>query len=607
MKKPFSDGLIEEIRTRADIVSLISEDLILKKKGKNYVGLCPFHGEKTPSFTVSPEKQIFYCFGCGAGGDVFSYLMKQKNMGFADSVKTLAQRSGVSLPEEIESPEEKRKFKEKERIFHINQMAAKYYRKLFEQSEAGRQAAEYLSARGIAKETMELFFLGTAPPQWDGLLKAMGKEGVAPEELEKAGLVLARKDKSGHYDRFRHRLMFPIVDLSKRVTGFGGRVLDDSEPKYLNSPETPVFDKSKNMYGITLAQQAIREKDQVLLVEGYMDVIALHQAGVKNTVATLGTALGPSHGKILSRFGADLVICYDGDSSGQAAAVRGAEQLTKVGCSVRIARLPGEEDPDSYIRKTGKEAFLKRVEQAQSLTAFQIQEVLSQMDQDSAQGQADIIKRVIPILAKIDSVSEREAHLGALAKKVGIRETAIRTDVLKYKRERKSNQDGSTASASAVTAAQKAPDKQLLPAHIRAEQDILRLMVKSSEAWLEVKEGLSPDDFSQSAYQSTARACWDLDEKGKKLTTASVLDWLKRNDEKAFEVAAGLFVKEDDQDGQPSVIVQDYMKAIKRRRRKEQLRVLHEQIVEWEAKKEPSKVEKLLLAYQQMLQDGHKR
>ena len=290
---------ISEIRNAADIVEIISEAVVLKKTGRNYVGLCPFHAEKTPSFSVNPEKQIFYCFGCATGGSVFSFLMKQQGMTFPEAVKAVAQRCGIELPRREMSPAERRRASERELLLGINRKAMAYYSGVLKHPVAGRKARAYLEKRGFAAAIIEQFALGYAPEGWDPLIRHLGAGRERLQLLEKAGLVIPRKTGSGCYDRFRDRIVFPILNAARQVIGFGGRVLDDGLPKYLNSPETPIYTKGRSLYGIDLAREDCRKSETVFVVEGYFDLLALHQHGIQNAVATLGTALTPEHVRVL--------------------------------------------------------------------------------------------------------------------------------------------------------------------------------------------------------------------------------------------------------------------------------------------------------------------
>ena len=340
---------ISEIKHSADIVDIVSDVVLLKKAGKNLVGLCPFHSEKTPSFTVSPDKQIFHCFGCGVGGNVISFLMKQEGLSFPEVARHLAKRYGVSIPEGPVSPEQKRRMSERESLFDLNRRAMDYFHETLLKSPAGEKARSYLSKRGISAKTIDAFKLGFARDGWDHLLRYFSGRRIPRALLEKSGLILARKDSSGYYDRFRNRIIFPIFNASMQVIGFGGRVLDDALPKYLNSPETAVYNKSRSLYGIHRAKEKCRTTGTVFIVEGYFDLLTLHQHGIENAVATLGTALTAEHVRLLTRYASRMILVYDSDEAGIRSAQRCIETFWHEHVDFRREDVFSEEKADTHI------------------------------------------------------------------------------------------------------------------------------------------------------------------------------------------------------------------------------------------------------------------
>ena len=350
-----------EIKNAADIVDIISEVVHLKKSGKNFLGLCPFHSEKTPSFSVSPEKQIFYCFGCGVGGNIFSFLMKHDGLAFPEAARTLARRYGVDIPNKSLTVEQKKRITERESLLKINRHAMEYFYRAL-RSESGGNPLNYLKKRGFSQQIMDTFQIGYAPRGWDNLLNFFSKKGAPIALVEKSGLILPKKDKRGYYDRFRDRIIFPILDVNKAVIGFGGRVLDDSLPKYLNSPETPVYNKSRSLYGLYTARDKCRATNTIFIVEGYLDLISLHQHGIENSVATLGTALTPEHVRLLTRYASRIILVYDSDEAGIRSARRCVDIFWKEHvdfsrgdvfqeekADTHILVLPQEHDPDSFF------------------------------------------------------------------------------------------------------------------------------------------------------------------------------------------------------------------------------------------------------------------
>ena len=428
---------ISEIKNAADIVDIVSEAVLLKKAGKNHVGLCPFHSEKTPSFTVSPDKQIFYCFGCGTGGNVFSFLMKQEGLSFPETVRVLGKRYGIDIPDRPLSPEQKRKISERESLFDINRRAMEFYHQALKDSGAGQVARSYLKKRGISQKTIDDFKLGYAREGWDYLLNFFLKKRISPVLLEKSGLVVPKKNKSGYYDRFRNRILFPIFDASMQVIGFGGRVLDDSLPKYLNSPETLIYNKRRSLYGIQRAKEKCRSAGSVFIVEGYLDVIALHQHGVENSVATLGTALTPDHVKFLTRFAGSMVLVYDSDDAGIRSAKRCIDTFWKEHVDFRrqdvyreenadthILVLPAGHDPDSYIFEKGPELFLEAAASAPGIISFLMNCAIDKHGL-STEGKVSIIKEMQGPLAAINDRVAQGLYIQKLAERLGIAENAI--------------------------------------------------------------------------------------------------------------------------------------------------------------------------------------
>lgn len=427
------DGVIEEIKSRIDIVQLVSEYVSLKKKGNRFWGLCPFHHEDTPSFSVLPDKQIFYCFGCNAGGDAFKFIQLKENLAFPDSLKILADRAGVSLDRPDLTPEERERSREREMGYQALALAAAYFHRQLSDSDGGRPALDYLRRRGLTDETISRFQLGWAADDWDILLKGLGRKGFPSQILARAGLVTPRGEgKAGYYDRFRGRVIFPIWDIRGRVIGFGGRTMDDSRgPKYLNSPEGPFFSKGRNLYALHLAKNAMRSRDQAIIVEGYMDAIAAHQAGVENTVASLGTALTADQGKLLLQQTTNVVIAYDSDTAGQNATLRGLDILVRLGCQVKVLDLPEGKDPDEFLKARGSEAFNEVLEKALPLVDFKIALLRAGHDPSTPQGKAAVVRQVLPVLVGLKDAVQRDEYLRKLARDLDVSEEAVRSELRK--------------------------------------------------------------------------------------------------------------------------------------------------------------------------------
>lgn len=415
----FSEDLIQRIKAENDIVDVISETVTLKKAGRNYSGRCPFHNEKTPSFTVSSEKQIYKCFGCGEAGNVFSFVMKTRNATFPEAVKILADRVGIALEEE-EQDNSKAKAREKyKKMYDINIQAGRYF---YTNLKRNKKPYEYLKTRGISDETIKKFGLGYALEGWQNLRTFLKQRGFSDGEILELGLT-SQNEKGNIYDRFRNRIIFPVFDVSNRVIGFGGRVLDDSKPKYLNSPETPIFHKGTNLYGLNLAIKQNNER-AIIMVEGYMDVISLFQGGVTNVVATLGTALTEAQCKLLKRYVDTVIVSFDADIAGQKATVRSLEMLRASGFDIKILQIPKGKDPDEYIKAHGREEFLKLVKRALPIIDYKLKIAEKGIDFGAQEMIVKYLKKVVPILKELDDL-EKAVYVKRISEKTGVKEATI--------------------------------------------------------------------------------------------------------------------------------------------------------------------------------------
>ena len=432
---------ILDIKNATDIVAVISEVVNLKKTGKNFVGLCPFHSEKTPSFSVSPEKQIFYCFGCGTGGNVFSFLMKKDGLAFPEAARLLARRYNIDIPRKHLTPEQKKRMGERESLLKINRQAMAYYHKMLLRSPNGKSALAYLKKRGLSAEIIERFNLGYAPSGWDNIINFFSKSAVPLAKVERSGLILPKKDRRGYYDRFRDRVVFPIIDVSQNVIGFGGRVLDDSLPKYLNSPETPIYSKSRSLYGLYLAKDKGRTTDCIYIVEGYLDLLTLHQHGIENAVATLGTALTVEHVRMLSRYVPRLILVYDSDEAGIRSARRCVDTFwqehvdfsrgdvfREENADTQILVLPDGHDPDTYLRKEGVASFQKAAAQAPGIVSFLIEQSIAKHGL-STEGKIRVVADLKSPLATINDNVARSLYVKQLAERIGIEENIILQEI----------------------------------------------------------------------------------------------------------------------------------------------------------------------------------
>lgn len=426
------DEIINRIRERADIKDVVEAHLSLTKAGQNFKGLCPFHSEKTPSFTVSPSRQMFHCFGCGAGGNVFTFLMKMDGLTFPAAVRALGEKVGIPVEEKAASPATRQRAEQRERLLGLQQAASELFHRTLLSDPAAEPARAYLGGRGITRATIERFSIGYALPAWEWLGKSMIKTGWKAEDLAVAGLIVARDsagrsagEAAGHYDRFRGRVLFPIRDLQKRVIGFGGRVLDGSEPKYLNSPETPLFSKGRNLYGLEAAREGIARLDHVVVVEGYFDAVALHQAGLTNVVATLGTALTADHVDLIRRFTRRVVLLFDPDAAGVRAALRTMDLFLGSGLSVQVGSLPPGDDPDTFIRTRGVDAFAELVGRAPSLLEFAVQGSLATGRPGGVDDRVRCVEEVLALLQKLGNPVEKSAAIRHVADQLGMDEKVL--------------------------------------------------------------------------------------------------------------------------------------------------------------------------------------
>ncbi|QNU65424.1 DNA primase [Ruminiclostridium herbifermentans] len=424
----FPEDLIEEIRVNNDIVDVISEYVKLEKKGKNYFGRCPFHNEKTGSFSVEPVKQIFHCFGCGKGGNVIHFIMAIENLDFIEAIKLLADRARIQLPETNNGVRDDEKAKLKKELLQINIEAARFFHNNLI-NEKNVLPIQYLAKRKIERQTIIKFGLGFAEDKYDSLYKHLKSLGFSDTSIFASGLVIVKEETKKVYDRFRGRIMFPIFDIRGNVIAFGGRVLDSSQPKYMNSPETAVYQKGKHLYAMNFAKGSCAKK--IILAEGYMDVISLHQRGILNVVAPLGTALTENQSKLLKKYTEEIILSFDSDSAGQAAALRSLDLLNDIGCNAKVLTIPDGKDPDEFINAHGVNEFLRLVDKAKTLLDFKLEILDNKIDTSTNEGKVKFIDKAVLILDKIDNNVERELYVKKLSKDFGVSEQSIYSEIAK--------------------------------------------------------------------------------------------------------------------------------------------------------------------------------
>jgi len=478
-----SEDVINQIRDRTDIVEVVGQHVSLTRTGQNLKGLCPFHQEKSPSFTVSPSRQIFHCFGCGVGGNVFTFLTRITGASFPDTVRELGRKVGIEVEEATiqAGPQAMQAV----RIEQLNKAAANWFQQNLNDDQLGAEAREYLSSRGMLPSTIEQFGIGVAPNEWDGLIKSLSKQGFMQNDLASAGLIIARENGSGFYDRFRARVMFTITDLRKRVVGFGGRVLGEGTPKYLNSPDTPLFRKGQTLFALDVAREAVTRTKTVIVVEGYFDAIALHQAGLTHTVATLGTALTLEHIQVLRRFASKVILLFDPDAAGVRAALRSLDLFVNSGLGVKVVSLPVGEDPDTYVRKEGAEAFDRLEERAPSLLDFALEHSLKSAEASTIEGRIRSVDEILRILQKSEHPIEREERIRLVAERLGINQQRLieRYPLLIQKEGQRAT--GRMPETQTVLPAKGAPE----------ERDLLYLLLHGQLTPPDVRR-LRPDTFS---------------------------------------------------------------------------------------------------------------
>ena len=524
----YPEELVEEIRSKNDIVDVISSYVRLQKKGSSYFGLCPFHNEKSPSFSVSRQKQMYYCFGCGAGGNVFTFLMEYENYSFVEALKYLADRAGVELPEPGYSGEAKKRADTKAILLEINKAAAQYFYVQLLRPQGGH-ALTYLKDRKLSDDTIKAFGLGYSNKYSDDLYKYLKSKGYKDDMISQAGLI-SIDEKYGVHDKFWNRVMFPIMDVNSRVIGFGGRVMGDAKPKYLNSPETIIFDKSRNLYGLNRARKS--RKPYFLLCEGYMDVISLHQAGFTNAVASLGTALTPGHAALIKRYVNEVYLTYDSDEAGTKAALRAGPILREVGITAKIIRMEPYKDPDEFIKNLGAEAFEERIQKARNGFMFSLEILERDYDMTSPEGRTDFMKEAARKLTEFDEEIERNNYIDAVAgayhvgredlrKLVG--RMAVQTGLAKPVERPRSTRSQNLDKEDGTRKSQKI---------------LLTWMASDENVFAQIQKYIHPEDFQEGIYQTVAELLYAQHEQGK-LNPAQIMNHF--TDEEEHREVAALF------------------------------------------------------------------
>lgn len=539
----YPQELIDEIRTQNDIVSVISEYIALKPKGSSYFGLCPFHNESTPSFSVSADKQFYYCFGCGESGNVYSFIMRMENCDFPEAVKRLADRAHISLPEPEYSAEAARAERLKQQIYEMHRAAGRYYYAALH-SRNGERALKYLNERGVKEEIQKRFGIGYAPSGRDHLCRYLKEKGFSTDAMIKSGLVMVSKDGKGLYDRFFNRLMFPIFDLQGRPIAFGGRVIDKGEPKYLNSPETVVFNKSRTLYGMNFAKAA--RKKEIILVEGYMDMISIYQAGFPNVVAGLGTAFNNDHARTLRKLADSVILLYDSDEAGTRAALRAIPVLVNNGFDVKVTQVKGAKDADEFIKKYGAEAFGKLIVDAVSHITFRIGCAGKNYNLENADHRVRFAEEAAKILADVANDIERDVYTKETAAVCGIDEAALRSRISRI-RDASESEFLMEAEKKRKRVYSDKESRDIRPKGItEAQKTILSMAVENDKVLKAVFSVLKPEEFEDGVYRTLAERIYNDSVSGRKSVPADLVSCFENIEDQ--NTAAAVFAVKNDID-----------------------------------------------------------
>ncbi len=568
------EEVIAQVLERSDIIETIAAYVPLKSVGRNFKANCPFHNEKTASFTVNSEKQIFRCFGCGVAGNVFTFVMKQEHLEFPEAVRMLAARAHVNIPENHQGRVSVDNVRQK--IFEVNELAADYFyaNLLSDKSDTSENVRQYLKGRGFTLEAVRRFRMGLSLNQWDGLLGYLKSKGVPLSLMEKAGLIIARNTGEGYYDRFRNRIMFPIVDTQGHCRAFGARVLETSTgqgdkvtAKYINSPETPVYTKGHHLYGFYLAKQAVSQEDSVIIVEGYTDCLMPYQAGVKNIVASLGTALTVEQIRLLRRYTKNVFLLFDMDAAGESAMLRSLDVLIEEGMNVRVARLDEGEDPDSFIRQKGVKVFYKRIAEAQGLFDYKLNILKQRYDTKSVEGKTRISHEMLTTINRFSDAIVKSEYVKRLAQELNIAERAVMTELKKTGNNRPEKKFPKTRNNDVYSVYTKTKE---------VEWGVLKLFLNDASFVSATKEAVELSDFQDGRIRSVISKIYEWFEQGKEITAGNLINSF--NDEETQRMIAGLAIDDKDIPGNKEKMHRDYLNRIKKDKLKIKMKLLQEQI-----------------------------
>lgn len=580
----YSDEIIDDVRQSNDIVDVISQYVRLKRSGRNYFGLCPFHNEKSPSFSVSPEKQIFHCFGCGVGGNVFTFLTKIEGINFVEAVQLLAERANIQLPT-LENNVDSAKEALKAKVYKVNEFTAKYYHENLYRPES-KIAQEYIKKRKLSNETLKSFQIGFSG-KFDELYKELKKQGFEDREILESGLV--NKNERGQFiDRYRNRLMFPICDARGRVIAFGGRVLDDSKPKYINSPENIVYSKGRHLYGLNVAKKYDIKK-RLLIVEGYMDVVSLHQRDIHNVVASLGTALTQQQGYLLRNNTEQIILSYDSDEAGQTAKVRAMEILQNMGCDIRVLQMEGAKDPDEYVIKYGNARFQNLVDKAISVIEFKVKILRQSLNLESTNDKIKFLNEIAKLISKIDNSMEREVYIEKIAKEYDVSKEAIYAEVNKLTYKESKDEKVLSKTRPVVRHIEKKETGNVSEATKRKENTVLAILLSGDRNIYEIiKQNIAIKDFKYEIDKKIAEKLYEEFENGNS-NINSIIDDLSEEEQNHITMIMAEDYGIDDVEKAIDDIIQSYEKDKLNERKLEILELLEENTTEETQKKELEK------------------
>ncbi|HBG61517.1 MAG: DNA primase [Omnitrophica WOR_2 bacterium GWF2_38_59] len=583
------EEIVSQVIDRSDIVEIISSYIPLKRAGRNFKAACPFHNEKTPSFVVNPDKQIFHCFGCGVGGNVVSFVMKQDNMDFPEAIRVLAQKVNVVI-EEVDEPT-RRSTNERLLIFKLNELAANYFQEnlLSTRTKMASDARKYLKERNVDFETVKNFKVGLAVDKWDGLLEHLKNKGVSLGLMEKAGLIIPRDNGRGFYDRFRNRIIFPIFDTRGNCRAFGARALEDNQAKYLNSPETIVYTKGNHLYGFHLAKNSITQEDAVIVVEGYLDCIMPYQFGVQNIVASLGTALTVEQIRLIRRYSRNVILLFDMDKAGEAAMLRSLDTLVEEEMNVKVAILDEGEDPDSFIRMKGQEVFLDRIKNAQLMIDYKLSSLKKKYDSKTAEGKEKITSEMLVTIGKFRSEVIKSDYIKLLAHRLHVSEQALLAELQKGGKGSVKNYFNEEKKQKTLGEAQR----------VTVERGILKLLLEEKEFIEATKKEMLPADFQDKGIRDVVTKIFGMFDQGKGIDVGSLISSFE--DQKMQQMISSLVIEDHTIAGDKKKMHSDYMSVIKKRRDKTRREDLIRKITEAESQGDHEKLEGLVKEFNQLI------